>query len=287
MLKRTFLCASLLAALISPAQAELVAEWTFENGLQDSGSSGYHGVYAGNGNPPQIINDDDNHYANFNTAGSIALPMYYDDTIESLGLSLWFNSTYSSPEYDYDGYDPATHVYDADWMAYINSSFIDFDRSDYYSLMLTGNGEIMFSYVSRASGTWQLYDIVAEGPTRYNDGDWHKVNVNYTPTGGLEIYTDGELILTDAYRGEIGAGTVRYGYIGDGSEATSFAGNANHIYYDGALDSVAIYDDAMSYQDINDSYNAEKWTYADVPVSFASSIALLALFGARRLRETV
>lgn len=287
MLKRTLLFTSLLAALVSPAQAELVAEWTFENGLQDSGPSGYDGIYSGGGNAPELVDAGNNHYMNFNTAGSIALPMYYDSNIDSLGLSMWFNTTYTSPFYDYQGFDSDTHVYDSAWMNYINSSFLDFDRSDYYSLMATGNGEIMFSYATRASGKWELYDIVTKTHDPINDGEWHKVNVNYNQSSGLEIYLDGSIVLSDIYRGAIGSdgGTTRYGYIGDGSEATTFDGGYNGIYYDGLLDNVAIYDDAMSYQDINDSYNSEKWTYADVPALFSPAALLFALIGARNTKR--
>lgn len=283
MLKNTLLITLLIVSFSS--QAELVGYWTFEDGLTDSSGNGYDGVVSNSNTELDILGTEANHYVNFGD-NSIALPMYYDSEIESLGLSIWFNTSYSSPEYEYDGYDKDTHVYDSAWTSYINSSLIDFDRSDYYSLVVTGNGEIMFSYSSKASGTWDLYDIVAEGDVAYNDGEWHKVNVNYSEDGGLQIYVDAELILSEIYTGYIGGvGNTRYGFIGDNSEAETFNSGSNNLYYNGMIDNVAIYDDAIAEEVIIDSYAAEVSTYYDVPLFNApSSLCLLFLFRGRKNR---
>ena len=54
-----------------------------------------------------------------------------------------------------------------------------------------------------------------------------------------QIYIDGVLVNTinNPHNGsDLGTGATRYGFIGDGSEASGFNGNRNNIYYKGKID---------------------------------------------------
>merc|ERR1719163_2527078 len=76
-----------------------------------------------------------------------------------------------------------------------------------------------------------------------NDGQWHHVVVTYSALAGKKmIYVDGDYDSEKAIKGPVGEGRLtRYGFIGDGSEASSHNGARNNLYYEGELASVAFF----------------------------------------------
>ncbi|MEI6866096.1 T9SS type A sorting domain-containing protein [Flavicella sp.] len=122
--------------------------------------------------------------------------------------------------------------YDANW------SFLDFDRSESFNFYIHGNGVLAMSYQSEGT-----QDLVAS--TASND------NVPHLATF---IFDSGETIESimrldgfQDYSGDntssvISVASDRYGFVGDGSEASSFGGSRNNYYYDGEIAEIIFYD---------------------------------------------
>ncbi|MEM6602323.1 MAG: LamG domain-containing protein, partial [Verrucomicrobiota bacterium] len=128
-----------------------------------------------------------------------------------------------------------------------NWALLDFDRSEFYTVYIRGdNGRVGFSTVG---GT--VDDL--QGATAVNDGQWHHVAAVYDGTNKY-LYVDGVLEATkpNAHGGSaLGKSeSVRYGMIGDGSEATTYNGNRNHFYYEGDIAEVRIWHATRSASEI-------------------------------------
>ena len=135
-----------------------------------------------------------------------------------------------------------------------NWSILDFDRSEYYNLFISGNGRLCFA-TSRPGSTFN--DSYAGTAGDLNDDEWHFVTAVYNGTNKL-LYIDGVLVFTQVnpHGGlGIGTGTTRYGFIGDGSEANSYDGSRNNIYYDGMYDEIRFTTDILSADWIATEYN--------------------------------
>lgn len=135
-----------------------------------------------------------------------------------------------------------------------NWAILDFDRSEYYNICITGDGRFAFS-TSRPGSTFN--DSFAGTAGDLNDDEWHFVTAVYNGTNKL-LYVDGVLSFTQVnpHGGlGIGTGTTRYGFIGDGSEANSYDGSRNNIYYDGQYDEIRFTTDILSADWIATEYN--------------------------------
>jgi len=122
-----------------------------------------------------------------------------------------------------------------------NWAIIDFDRSEYYNLYVTGDdGRVGFS--TKGNGG-SIHDFYSSSSNTVNDGNWHHVVAVYDGTDKI-IYIDGIEVdrSVNAHGGSnLGSGTTRFGFIGEGSEATTFNGTRNNIYYKGSIDEVRIW----------------------------------------------
>ncbi|NHJ25794.1 MAG: hypothetical protein EAX89_14530 [Candidatus Lokiarchaeota archaeon] len=159
---------------------------------------------------------------NYNTVGAIS----------QLTVCLWFQTSFIGSSYN------------------DNWAFFDYDRSEYFNFYIRGdNGQLGFS--SARSGIDDFYSNTGT----LNDGDWHF---------GVAVY-DGidKYIFIDPSSGQwdardlnshsglaIGTGTLRYGIIGDGSEATSVGTPRNNIYYQGLMDEIRYFERALSGKEI-------------------------------------
>ncbi len=116
-----------------------------------------------------------------------------------------------------------------------NWAFLDFDRSEYFNYYIQGDGGIDFSY---AAGGINDNVSTANG---YNDGlphlacvfyDGALVNDTIIRADGLDLLNaNSEPTLNQT----IGTANTRFGLIGDGSEASTFNGTKNNIFYDGDI----------------------------------------------------
>ena len=121
---------------------------------------------------------------------------------------------------------------------------VSFDRSDYWRLEINGaaaeEGQIGWGVATDAGAA----DLASN--TRIDDGQWHHVAAVFD-NGGLMIYIDGRVDATTRMGSVFGSGQPRFGFIGVGSEATSFDGDkAPEYYFQGALDEVYLFTRALT-----------------------------------------
>jgi Ca2+-binding RTX toxin-like protein len=171
----------------------------------------------------------------FNNSEYIPVDYSYGSAgqVGSITVSAWINTNFSGGGYN------------------DNWSILDFDRSEFFNVYIDGGtGQIGFS--TNVSGT--IHDMSAGAAV--NDGTWHHITAVYDGTDKV-LYVDGvETARTiNAHGGAaLGANTTRYGFIGDGSEADTFDGGRNNLYYDGQIDDVRLYEGAMSADQIAAEY---------------------------------
>ncbi|MHA1242461.1 MAG: LamG-like jellyroll fold domain-containing protein, partial [Promethearchaeota archaeon] len=151
--------------------------------------------------------------------------------IDEVTVSVWFKT-------DYDTGSGLTS----------NWAFFDYDRSEYFNFYIEGdsNGRIGFSSAASGYGINDFY-----GKTfGLNDGEWHFACIVFNGTDKI-IYIDNGA-FDGAYSTSVafGTGTTRYGFIGDGSEASSDNGGRNNAYYNGEMDDLRYFDYAVSQNEI-------------------------------------
>jgi FlaG/FlaF family flagellin (archaellin) len=177
----------------------------------------------------------------------VALPKRYDaaGALPTVSACTWFRTSESAGQWD-------------------NWAFLDFDRSEYFNLFVYGDGRVGFSTTDE---TGALHDMATPGS--YNDGSWHHACGVYDGTD-KHVYVDGSLVATasNPHGGDaLGTGTTRYGYLGDGSESSSFDGARNDFHYTGRLDQVRLYERELTTNDVQDLYVAETGGNATAPTT--------------------
>jgi len=163
---------------------------------------------------------------------------YYSQSgeISQITIEAWVKTTFSS----------------SSWAT--NWAIVDFDRSEYYNVYVNATtGTVGFSTTDNANNT---QDFSAK--TIVNDGTWHHIAAVYDGTDKM-IYVDGVLdsTVTNAHGGRpLGRGTyIRYGFIGDGSEADVYNGARNNYYYQGDIDEIRVWNTARTASEISSNMN--------------------------------
>lgn len=132
-------------------------------------------------------------------------------------------------------------------------SMVDFDRSEYYNVEIgwqDGTTDVVNFATYSASGG--INDMA--GTINVRDGQWHFIAAVYDGTDKY-IYVDGikDTSYTNPHSGSnLGKGTTRYGFVGDGSEASAFNGAKNNKYYKGSYDEISIWHEAKSAAELYD-----------------------------------
>lgn len=136
-----------------------------------------------------------------------------------------------------------------------NWATLDFDRSAFFSVFVRGSdGCVGFSTMGE--------DL--PGETAINDGQWHHVAAVYDGTDKA-IYVDGceDARRENPHGGDpVGDDVVRYGFVGDGSEAETFDGSRNQNGFTGEQGETALFDRALSPAEIADVERGE-FDFAD------------------------
>jgi hypothetical protein len=152
--------------------------------------------------------------------------------IPAVTVSVWFKTFYSGGSYS------------SNW------AFFDFDRSEYFNFYIDPrDGKIGFS--SSATGYSGQNDFYGTR-TGLNDGEWHFASVVYDGSDKI-IYVDGveDNRWVNAMNGlAFGRSSDRWGFFGDGSEASSENGNRNNIYYSGNIDEIRYFEYAVAPDEI-------------------------------------
>ena len=88
------------------------------------------------------------------------------------------------------------------------------------------------------------------------DGAWHQGVVTFD-RGTVRFFRDGVLSSTGRTDEQIGGGARRYGFVGDGSEASTYNGDRNRHYFTGDIASLRMHIGwAMDANDVAEAYQA-------------------------------
>lgn len=239
-------------------------------------NSNYEGVWHMSNNPSNgdLIDGTGNYdaqgFGNMNaanlTTGKIGLATNFDGSNDYYAIKdKKYNASGSIPNLTVTGWFKTTYSHSSFSK---NWALLDFDRSEYFNVFVHGNGKVGFS--TRGSG---INDFYVGTVGQYNDGHWHYVAAVYDGTNKY-IYVDGILMGTknNPHQGSpLGTGTVRYGFIGEGSEASSFNENRNNIYYDGEYDEIRLSQNTLSADWIATEYANQNSTETFISIVFNSS----------------
>ena len=232
----------------------------------DQSGNGFNIAQGVSNNQPQLQQNDINYNPGIVfDGGNDYLPISTKNYNGTGALSAL--TTFVVFKTDYSG-----NNYNSNW------SFLDFDRSDFFNVYIHGvNGNISFSY--RSGGTTYDNDAATTG---LNDGYPHigVAGYNNAVTNETTLRVDGLQDLASnrvANGATIGVSGTRYGFIGDGSEANSYNGSRNNIYYDGSIAEVIHFERSLNAAELNrvESYLAVKYglTLGNTanPVSYTAS----------------
>lgn len=126
-----------------------------------------------------------------------------------------------------------------------------YDRSEFWRFEVNGDaagpGQIGIGILT-SSG---ILDF--GGTTSINDSSWHHVAAVFD-NGTVNLYVDGALDATTTTGATFGNNVTRFGFVGTGSEATTFNGtNSPTDYFNGAIDEVRIWNVARTQAQIQAS----------------------------------
>lgn len=214
--------------------------WSFEDinpGTTVTDSSSVSGDDAGSSmNAGNVVTGQIGNALDFDgTSEYVALDNSYQgaSTVGSVSVSAWVNTSHAGGSYN------------------DNWAILDFDRSEFFNVFIDGaTGQLSFS---TADGG--IHDF--SGGPAINDGTWHHITAVYDGTDKI-LYVDGVEVArsVNAHGGSaLGTSNTRYGFIGDGSEASDIDGSRNNIYYDGQVDELKLYDGALSAAEIAQEYH--------------------------------
>ena len=173
------------------------------------------------------------HYLTFDgTNDYIALPISYNgvNAVPVISVEAWVRTSYSGSSYN------------SNW------AIVDFDRSDFYDVYVQGDGRVGFSTYAP---TGSINDFA--GNIIVNDGEWHHIAAVYDGTD-KHIYVDGTLdvTLSNPHGGEgLGKATTRFGFIADGSEASTYNAGKNNFFYDGDISELRIWNRVLTPAEID------------------------------------
>ena len=239
------------ASFTTTMDPSLDAFYPFNGNANDESGNSYHGQLGDNATPSTFPTLTTDRFGNADKAFSfdgnnnyIALNKYITyDSISEITVCAWVLSTDSTSD------------------KYI----ISFDRSESYRLALNDD---VNTYVG-----WDTTDkngITNDlgTPDSYEDGDWHHICgwYNSSTTVDKKIFIDGEEAASgsNSHSGRNLGTNYRlkhYGFIGWGSEASSFDGNASNThagdFMNGKIDDVRIYSRSLSDEEISALYTRE------------------------------
>ena len=239
----------------------LEAFYPFNGNANDESGNSYHGQLGDNttSKSPTLTTD---RYGNAEKAYSfdgndyIALDKYVtNNSISEITVCAWVLSTDTT-----------------------NDKFIiSFDRSESYRLALRDGGNTYVGWdTTDSNGSTTTHDLRTSGSYSYEngqsytieDGNWHHICgwFNKSSTVDKKIFIDGVMVASNSntHSGRnLGTSdrTRHYGFIGWGSEASSFNGNGSvhqNDFMRGKIDDVRIYSRSLSDEEISALYLSEK-----------------------------
>ena len=214
----------------------------------DQSPNSHDGAQNNSTNQPQLVSND----AAFNYHNSLS----FDGTSDYIYLPNSLNSQSLDKLYTFVVY-KTSH---SSGSSTDNWSFIDFDRSEHYNCFVHGDGRLGFAHM-----TGSISDVY--GTTASNNNEAHIGTYIYNNTLVKEttlkldgvVEADVDVVNTGV---KIGKNSTRYGFIGDGSEATGVNGSRNNRYFAGEIAEIIVFENAnITPDDLNkiESYLALKY----------------------------
>eukprot|EP00854_Cymbomonas_tetramitiformis_P013020 gene13020-15382_t len=208
-----------------------------------------NGTRMGRLESPRFHSDNGTSFFHFDNEHWIPLsaPVRASAGLSSISIGVWFRTSYNS----------AGGNWNENW------ALFDFDRSEYFSVGCAADGSLFFSTKLN-----RHHDDMFTSETSFADGDWHYVVASFdSPSGTKTIYCDGMVktaSTVEAYVGEhFGASSpVRYGFLGDGSEASTEDGDRNEKHFEGDIGLVHAYTIALSLCDVLLNYDTTRTPYS-------------------------
>jgi hypothetical protein len=134
-------------------------------------------------------------------------------------------------------------------------AILDYDRSEYFNVSVGDNsgGDNFVHFDTHSVLDGSTHDF--HGNINVADNNWHHIACVYDGEHKY-IYVDG--ILDTATSGgsmphnnqSLGSYLLRYGFIGEGSEADYFNGGRNNLYFEGRIALVELWSRALSIQEV-------------------------------------
>ena len=222
--------------------SDYVGVWHFEEkgtvDREDSTENNYHAVprnYDNDEKVTGVVGNADS-FDGINDYTAIRNLFYNSQNIDEISVCVWFKTGFVGSSYN------------------DNWAFLDFDRSEFFNFYLRGDsGALGFS--THAGG---VTDDQTGLTSSLNDDTWHYGCAVYDGVNKiiyLNGFEDGRDINT--YGGlNLGRSNTRYGFIGDGSESSTFDNSRNNVYYQGSIDEIFFLESAQSPQRILEWYNS-------------------------------
>ena len=232
----------------------LEAFYPFNGNANDESGNSYHGQLGDNVDNSTFPTLTTDRYGNADKAFSfdgndwIALDKYVTvNSIPEITVCAWVWSTDTSN----------------------NKFIISFDRSESYRLALNDsmntNPYVGWDTTDKDGTTDDLGTPSSLGS--YEDGNWYHICgwFNSSSTVDKKIFIDGDLVASNSNSHSakyLGTSSDRYGFIGWGSEASSFNGNGSSTHQGdfmiGKIDDVRIYSRSLSDVEICDLHLSEQ-----------------------------
>jgi hypothetical protein len=178
--------------------------------------------------------------------------IYFDGSDDYIALNQSYSGTSAIPELTVCAWvkcDPG----DGGW------SVLDLDRSEYFNVSLGGTNRsgstVEFATNSDLGGG--IDDMV--GTVDVKDGQWHHIAAVYDGADKY-LYVDGVLDSqkSNPHNGQpLGSNQTRYGFIGDGSEASSYDASRNNTYYKGWIAQVDLWERVLTADEIKQRMHSE------------------------------
>jgi hypothetical protein len=130
-----------------------------------------------------------------------------------------------------------------------NRRIFSFDRSEYYCVLLDSSSEYPI---------WTTEADDMTGDVSITENTWKSITGVFD-SGDRYLYIDDSQNKADSFgTSTFGTGTTRYGFIAEGSEASSYDGSKNSEYFPGKIDEILVRESIPDYLDawVKLKYNA-------------------------------